>query len=123
MKEKKTKKKKRKPHFNYIFFLLSHTAPTLPPCLPVNQVCELAYELEQCGVDIINTGIGWHEARVPTIATSVPRAAFTWVTRKLKEDCPDLSTPLCTTNRINMPNTVEQVREWIVRVNEWMVGD
>ena len=55
-------------------------------------------------------GIGWHEARVPTIATSVPRAAFSWVTRKLKVEG-GLATPLCTTNRINMPAVVEAVLE------------
>jgi hypothetical protein len=56
-------------------------------------------------VDVINTGIGWHEARVPTIATSVPRGAWSWVTRKLKVEG-GLTVPLCATNRINMPETV-----------------
>ena len=58
------------------------------------------------GASIINTGIGWHEARIPTIATSVPRAAFTWVTKKMKEE---VSIPLVTSNRINMPETAEEV--------------
>ena len=58
-------------------------------------------------MDIINTGIGWHEARVPTIATSVPRGAFSWVTRKLKEEGVLSRTPLCTTNRINRPEVAE----------------
>ena len=49
------------------------------------EVVLLAKEIEKAGATIINTGIGWHEARIPTIATSVPRAAFTWVTKKMKE--------------------------------------
>ncbi len=70
------------------------------------EVVQLAKEIEKAGATIINTGIGWHEARIPTIATSVPRAAFTWVTKKMKEE---ISIPLVTTNRINMPETAEQV--------------
>jgi 2,4-dienoyl-CoA reductase (NADPH2) len=57
-------------------------------------------------VTIINTGIGWHEARIPTIATMVPRAAFTWVTRRLKGE---VSIPLVTSNRINDPAVAERV--------------
>jgi 2,4-dienoyl-CoA reductase (NADPH2) len=71
-----------------------------------NEVVQLAKEIEKAGATIINTGIGWHEARIPTIATSVPRAAFTWVTKKMKEE---VSIPLVTTNRINMPETAEKV--------------
>ena len=70
------------------------------------EVVLLAKAIERAGATIINTGIGWHEARVPTIATSVPRAAFAWVTRKLKGE---VSIPLCTTNRINDPAVAEQV--------------
>jgi len=70
------------------------------------EVVELGKEIEKAGATIINTGIGWHEARIPTIATSVPRAAFTWVTQKMKEE---LSIPLVTSNRINMPETAEKV--------------
>ena len=70
------------------------------------EVVQLGKEIEKAGATIINTGIGWHEARIPTIATSVPRAAFTWVTKKMKEE---LSIPLVTTNRINMPETAEKV--------------
>ena len=70
------------------------------------EVVALGKEIEKVGATIINTGIGWHEARIPTIATSVPRAAFTWVTKKMKEE---LSIPLVTSNRINMPETAEQV--------------
>jgi len=70
------------------------------------EVVELARAVERAGVTIINTGIGWHEARIPTIATSVPRAAFAWVTKKLKGE---VAVPLCTTNRINAPEVAEQV--------------
>ena len=68
------------------------------------EVVELARAVEAAGATIINTGIGWHEARVPTIATSVPRAAFAWVTKKLKGA---VTIPLCTTNRINTPEVAE----------------
>ncbi len=70
------------------------------------EIVALAKEIEKAGATIINTGIGWHEARIPTIATSVPRAAFTWVTKKMKEE---VSIPLITSNRINMPETAEKV--------------
>ncbi|MDQ5889251.1 MAG: 2,4-dienoyl-CoA reductase, partial [Pseudomonadota bacterium] len=70
------------------------------------EIVQLAKAIEQAGATIINTGIGWHEARIPTIATSVPRAAFTWVTRKLKGV---VNIPLITTNRINTPEVAEQV--------------
>ncbi len=73
-----------------------------------NEVVELAKELERVGVSIINTGIGWHEARIPTIATMVPRAAFTWVTEKMKGE---VSIPLVTTNRINDPGVAEKILE------------
>ena len=66
----------------------------------------LAKAIEGAGATIINTGIGWHEARVPTIATSVPRGAFTWVTKKMKQE---VTIPLVTSNRINLPATAEQV--------------
>lgn len=70
------------------------------------EVVQLGKEIEKAGATIINTGIGWHEARIPTIATSVPRAAFTWVTKKMKEE---VSIPLITSNRINMPKVAEEV--------------
>jgi len=70
------------------------------------EVVQLARAIERVGATIINTGIGWHEARVPTIATSVPRAAFAWVTKKLRGQ---VRIPLCTTNRINTPEVAEQV--------------
>ncbi|MCG8182457.1 NADPH-dependent 2,4-dienoyl-CoA reductase [Tenacibaculum piscium] len=70
------------------------------------EVVQLGKEIEKAGATIINTGIGWHESRIPTIATSVPRGAFTWVTQKMKEE---LSIPLITSNRINMPETAEKI--------------
>ncbi|WP_338728364.1 NADPH-dependent 2,4-dienoyl-CoA reductase [Shewanella baltica] len=71
-----------------------------------DEVVQLAQWLEQAGVSILNTGIGWHEARVPTIATSVPRGAFAWVTEKLKQS---VCVPLIATNRINTPEIGEQI--------------
>ena len=70
------------------------------------EVVTLAKAIEAAGASLINTGIGWHESRVPTIATSVPRAAFTRVTQRMKKE---VSIPLITTNRINMPETAEEV--------------
>ena len=70
------------------------------------EIVQLAKAIESEGASIINTGIGWHEARVPTIATMVPRAAYTWVTARLKGH---VSIPLVTSNRINMPETAEAV--------------
>jgi len=71
-----------------------------------DEVVDLARSVAEAGVTIINTGIGWHEARIPTIATMVPRAAFTWVTRRLKGE---VSIPLVTSNRINDPAVAERV--------------
>jgi 2,4-dienoyl-CoA reductase (NADPH2) len=71
-----------------------------------DEVVTLAQAVEAAGATIINTGIGWHEARIPTIATMVPRAAFTWVTRRLRGA---VRVPLVTTNRINDPAVAEQV--------------
>ena len=71
-----------------------------------DEVVTLAQRIEEAGASILNTGIGWHEARVPTIATMVPRAGFTWVTARLKGQ---VGIPLVTSNRINMPETAEQV--------------
>ena len=72
------------------------------------EVVQLAQEIEKAGATIINTGIGWHEARIPTIATSVPRAAFAWVTKKLMGK---VSIPLIASNRINTPEVAEEVLE------------
>ena len=71
-----------------------------------SEVVQLAKAIEKAGATIINTGVGWHEARVPTIATSVPRAAWTWLTKKLK---PELTIPVIASNRINVPEVAEQV--------------
>ena len=70
------------------------------------EVVQLAQALELAGVTILNTGIGWHEARIPTIATKVPRAAFAWVTAQLKGK---VGIPLVATNRINTPEVAEQI--------------
>ncbi|MEE4120090.1 MAG: NADPH-dependent 2,4-dienoyl-CoA reductase [Paracoccaceae bacterium] len=71
-----------------------------------DEVVQLAKAIEQAGASILNTGIGWHEARIPTIATSVPRRAFAWVTKKLMGE---VSVPLVTSNRINTPEVAEEV--------------
>ncbi|MBD2810081.1 NADPH-dependent 2,4-dienoyl-CoA reductase [Xenorhabdus sp. Vera] len=70
------------------------------------EIEQLALKIEKAGASIINTGIGWHEARIPTIATMVPRAGFSWVTQKLMGK---VSIPLITTNRINDPLVAEQI--------------
>ncbi|MDI3419897.1 NADPH-dependent 2,4-dienoyl-CoA reductase [Streptomyces luteolus] len=71
-----------------------------------DEVVALAQEIEAAGATIINTGIGWHEARIPTIATSVPRGAYAWVTKKVMGA---VSVPLVTSNRINTPEVAEQL--------------
>ncbi|SUB64322.1 2,4-dienoyl-CoA reductase [NADPH] [Plesiomonas shigelloides] len=71
-----------------------------------SEVIALAKMLEHAGVILLNTGIGWHEARIPTIATSVPRGAFSWVTARLRSE---VSIPLITTNRINTPEVAESI--------------
>jgi 2,4-dienoyl-CoA reductase (NADPH2) len=70
------------------------------------EIVSLAKAIEAAGATIINTGIGWHEARVPTIVTSVPRGAFAWVTERMKGE---VTIPLITTNRINMPQVAEDI--------------
>ncbi len=72
------------------------------------EIIALAQELEEAGVDIINTGVGWHESRVPTIATVVPRAAFVGYTAQLKAH---VTVPVCASNRINMPQVAEEILE------------
>ncbi|WP_407109875.1 FAD-dependent oxidoreductase [Streptomyces sp. DSM 116494] len=72
----------------------------------LDEVITLARAVEAAGATIINTGIGWHEARIPTIATSVPRGAYTWVTKRLMGE---VSVPLVTTNRINTPELAERL--------------
>jgi 2,4-dienoyl-CoA reductase (NADPH2) len=71
-----------------------------------DEVVQLAKELEKAGVNLINTGIGWHESRIPTIATMVPRAAFSWVTKRMMGE---VNVPLITTNRINTPEIAEKI--------------
>ena len=71
-----------------------------------DEVVQLGKAIEKAGATIINTGIGWHEAQIPTIATKVPRAAFTWVTAHFRKE---LSVPVITSNRINTPEVAEQV--------------
>lgn len=70
------------------------------------EVATLAKEIEKAGVNIINTGIGWHEARIPTIVTSVPRAAFSFATAKLRKE---VTIPVCASNRINTPEVAEGI--------------
>ncbi|MER7756497.1 NADPH-dependent 2,4-dienoyl-CoA reductase [Kitasatospora sp. NPDC097643] len=72
----------------------------------LDEVVQLAQAVEAAGATIINTGIGWHEARIPTIATSVPRGAYAWVTKKVMGK---VGIPLVTTNRINTPELAEQL--------------
>jgi 2,4-dienoyl-CoA reductase (NADPH2) len=71
-----------------------------------DEIVALAKKIEAAGATLINTGIGWHEARIPTIVTSVPRAGFAWVTRRMKAE---VKIPLITTNRINMPDVAERI--------------
>ena len=71
-----------------------------------DEVVQLARAIEGAGATMLNTGIGWHEARVPTIATSVPRAAFTWLTGRLR---PEVDIPVITSNRINTPEVAEGI--------------
>jgi 2,4-dienoyl-CoA reductase (NADPH2) len=71
-----------------------------------DEVVTLAKAIEAAGASVLNTGIGWHEARIPTIATSVPRAAFTWLTARLR---PEVAIPVITSNRINTPEVAEAI--------------
>jgi 2,4-dienoyl-CoA reductase (NADPH2) len=71
-----------------------------------DEVVELAHRVEDAGATVINTGIGWHEARVPTILTQVPRGAWTWTTRRLRDE---VGIPVCASNRINTPELAERL--------------
>ena len=71
-----------------------------------DEVVQLAKEIEKAGASIINTGIGWHEARIPTIATMVPRTAYSWVTKRMKKE---VKIPLIAVNRINTPDVAEGI--------------
>jgi 2,4-dienoyl-CoA reductase (NADPH2) len=91
---------------NFIIIYRLSMIDLVPNGSTFDEVITLAKAVEEAGATIINTGIGWHEARIPTIATSVPRAAFTWVTKKLMGE---VSIPVITSNRINTPEVAEDV--------------
>lgn len=78
----------------------------VPDGATLDEVVALARLVEEAGATLLNTGIGWHEARIPTIASSVPRGAFAWVTKRVMGA---VSIPLITTNRINTPDTAERL--------------
>jgi 2,4-dienoyl-CoA reductase (NADPH2) len=92
------------PHFIVIFRM--SMLDLIPDGQSWEETVELARALAVSGVNILNTGIGWHEARVPTIVTSVPRAAFAWVTAKLRAN---VDIPVIASNRINTPEVAEQI--------------
>lgn len=91
---------------NFIIVYRLSMMDLVPDGQSLDEVIALAQRLKSAGVTIINTGIGWHEAKIPTIATMVPRAAFTWVTRRIKEV---VDLPVVASNRINMPSVAEEV--------------
>ncbi|WP_170411688.1 NADPH-dependent 2,4-dienoyl-CoA reductase [Ruegeria atlantica] len=91
---------------NFIIIYRLSMIDLIPNGSTHEEVVELAQRIEEAGATIINTGIGWHEARIPTIATSVPRAAFAWVTKKLMGK---VGIPVITSNRINTPEVAEEV--------------
>ena len=91
---------------NFIIIYRLSMIDLVPNGSTFEEVVQLAKEIEKAGATIINTGIGWHEARVPTIATSVPRRAFAWVTQKLMGH---VNIPVITSNRINTPEVGEAV--------------
>jgi 2,4-dienoyl-CoA reductase (NADPH2) len=91
---------------NFIIVYRLSMMDLVPDGQSFDEVITFARLLEQAGVTILNTGIGWHEAKIPTIATMVPRGAFTWVTRKIKEA---VSIPVSASNRINMPSHAEEI--------------
>ncbi|CAM2975504.1 NADPH-dependent 2,4-dienoyl-CoA reductase [Skermania piniformis] len=91
---------------NFIIVYRLSMLDLVPDGSTFDEVVLLAKEVEAAGATIINTGIGWHEARIPTIATSVPRGAYAWVTKKLMGA---VSVPLVTSNRINTPEKAEEL--------------
>ncbi len=91
---------------NFIIIYRLSMLDLVPEGSTWEEVVLLAKEIEKAGATIINTGIGWHEARVPTIATMVPRGGFSWVTKKMMGE---VSIPLITTNRINTPELAENI--------------
>jgi 2,4-dienoyl-CoA reductase (NADPH2) len=92
------------PHFILLYRL--SLVDLVPDGSGWDEVVQLALEVQEAGADIINTGVGWHEAKVPTIAASVPRAAFAWLLQRLK---PYVRVPLVASNRINTPETAERL--------------
>lgn len=99
------------PHFLVIFRV--SLLDLVPDGSTHEEVCRLAVEVARNGADILNSGIGWHEARIPTIATSVPRAGYTWATRAVRQHLRSqgIETPLIAVNRMNHPDVLEQVLE------------
>lgn len=91
---------------NFILIYRLSMLDLVPGGSTLDEVLELAAEIEAAGATILNTGIGWHEARIPTIAMSVPRAAYTWVTAKVVDS---VSIPVVTSNRINNPELAERL--------------
>lgn len=91
---------------NFIIVYRLSMLDLVPDGQTFEEMIDFAKRLEGAGVNIINTGIGWHEAKIPTIATMVPRAAFAWVTRKVKEA---VNIPVSASNRINMPSVAEDI--------------
>ena len=91
---------------NFIIIFRLSMIDLVPNGSTHDEVVQLAQAVEQAGATILNTGIGWHEARIPTIATSVPRAAFAWVTQKLMGK---VTIPVITSNRINTPDVAEDI--------------
>lgn len=91
---------------NFIIIYRLSMLDLVPDGNTFEEVIALGKVVEELGVNIINSGIGWHEARVPTIVTSVPRAAFSWITAKVREH---LSVPVVAVNRINTPEIAEQI--------------
>ena len=91
---------------NFILIYRISLIDLVPDGSSWDEVVLLAKAIEAAGATLLNTGIGWHEARVPTIATSVPRAAFAWLTARLR---PEVSIPVITSNRINAPDVAETI--------------
>lgn len=91
---------------NFILIYRLSMLDLVPSGSTLAEVLELAQKIEAAGATIINTGIGWHEARIPTIAAPVPRAAYTWVTKKVVDS---VTIPVVTSNRINTPEIAEAI--------------
>ena len=96
---------------DFIIMMRVSMLDLVPNGSSTDEVFEFAERVADSGATLINTGIGWHEARIPTIATSVPRAAFTWVTKRVRDHLrkKNINIPLVTTNRINTPVVAEEV--------------